>query len=266
MAQLSAASTEEEIKNNAILTLHSYKCEWNGCEAVLNCWKHLEKHYHLHCQWVQTADRTCGLRFCTLDKKRRITLSSLKDHVNKAHLSRAHVPCPVSDCDNTELPGRIYDHFVDNHAHQTRMALAPQSCPFPPKPLPNPLPMLPNKPAYIHEIMPLTKGKFKKVRRVGKEKRPLTVWSYFEYAERPSARELSIMKRHDIAFKPLVRPDLPSKTTPWPKFILKTRTIPRERIQMSMPPMPASTSSPQELPEKPPTFTYPAFKKYMERS
>lgn len=238
-----------------------------------------------------TRLKTCGLRFCTLDKKRSITLSSLKDHVNKAHLSRAHVPCPVSgiylfsklislcrqvdlelrasilDCDDTELPGRVYDHFVDNHAHQTRMALAPQSCPFPPKPLPNPLPMLPNKPAYIYEIMPLTKGKFKKVRRVGKEKRPLTVWSYFEYAERPSARELSIMKRHDIAFKPLVRPDLPSKTTPWPKFILKTRTIPRERIQMSTPPMPTtSTSFPQALPENPPTFTYPAFKKFMETS
>jgi hypothetical protein len=40
--QLSSLS-EEEIRRYIFGTIHPYKCEWNGCHALLNCWATLKK-------------------------------------------------------------------------------------------------------------------------------------------------------------------------------------------------------------------------------
>ncbi|KAF8650379.1 hypothetical protein AX16_005189 [Volvariella volvacea WC 439] len=144
-----------ELAQNAIKPM---KCDWmtgrESCPVVLGCWALLKEHLHRHCsaQKKQPGGYVCGLPRCNM--RHHTSTRSLKSHVELAHLQRAHVPCPISECTGISFPlsrrNLLLDHFKTLHDRLEGKVVA---CPtallhpvwrpfFPAHPIPDP-PSLP---------------------------------------------------------------------------------------------------------------------------
>ncbi|KAF8488529.1 hypothetical protein JB92DRAFT_3016552 [Gautieria morchelliformis] len=267
----------EEIRSYSTTTSHPFDCDWNGCNARLNCWINLQKHYHRHCKDNQnkSATRSCGLRFCTLETNRPLSLSSLMDHINKSHLSRVHIPCPAAGCRVFEHLDRMYLHFQNDHDSDPGMMLAPQAFPFRPSQDAKPLPPLPHGLVPTYTVSPclVLPGRKKKITTksdsepyTDQAKRHLTFWSLFEYGESLDGHEERSMKEHDLDFEPLHHPTSLSGKEPWPGFAVSAEPVVVPLInQVSSPPVATRISLPSkpDVPA-PQTFLYQAFKRYLE--
>ena len=217
------------------------------------------------------------------------------EHVNKAHLSRVHIPCPVAGlycvltslhtltkllmivgCQVLELLDRVYVHFQNDHGSDSDMVLAPQAFPFLPVPDTAPLPPLPCGPVPMYTISPLMilPGRRKNaatdyalVPSSNESEQHLTFWSCFEFRELLDAQEERSMKEHDLDFEPLRHPASLSIKEPWPEFtILAEPVVAPYTNLVSSPPIGIGTYSSPSQPDgvASRSFLYHAFKRYLE--
>ncbi|KAF8578991.1 hypothetical protein K439DRAFT_1663409 [Ramaria rubella] len=276
---LSSTLSEAVIVRYSTTTLHPYKCDWNGCKALLNCWLNLQKHLHWHCKNTLDASQSnhvCGVRFCTLDKHRSFTMSSLLEHIEKIHLLRMYLPCLVGGCNSLQLPERIYTHFLDEHTGESDTMLAPQALPFQPTSFHSdtPLPVLPQDLIPIHSLIPLVnmstglRGKRAlecKSTTASEAKKYTTLWSCFAFDEHNNAQELESVE-YDLSFEPLHRPTFRNEKAAWPELAISAQPKGFSAFdQISAPLMvlpPSRLTSSSYRPS--PSFLYDAFKNYLE--
>ncbi|KAI0629164.1 hypothetical protein C8Q77DRAFT_1142468 [Trametes polyzona] len=136
-------------------------CEWAQCHVELNSWKALQEHLHQHPALEQEPSSSLyqGAFECRLPKcagRFHSTLEDIQKHLDLSHLSRVLLPCPIPDCPLhfhrttlSSLPG----HLRSNHSALLDTVDPTFTSSLPPlrkprHPCLEPLPPLPEKPAF----------------------------------------------------------------------------------------------------------------------
>ncbi|KAF8590957.1 hypothetical protein K439DRAFT_1121162 [Ramaria rubella] len=287
---MSPKLSQATVISYAKTALHPYRCDWGGCDALLNCWMNLQKHYHWHCKNSKGKEdhhhSLCGIRFCTMNRNLALSATDMMLHITKTHLSKTHLPCPVSGCHSLMLPDQLYNHVnnvhfsrqSDNPHNQSKspsLPLAKQASPFHPSPSTNTKESFPCDilPSYIVApavtVQPRTRHPRSSRHPPYKAKQHLTYWSCFVDEDKLDKKEEQSLQA-DLGFEPLHRPPtLPGKAwAPWPEFVvaIQPSTIPLTG-QVSAPSYPTSFPIPQQgqaNASNTKTFSYDAFKRYTE--
>jgi len=134
--------TYSGIVEHCQMILWSYECDWVDCEAVLNSWESYQKHMFTHVKQAHTKKKnnpsiyTCHLPRCT--HRLHDSRKNWKTHVNKTHIAKVPLHCPVKDCPKEFTVGQrggslLATHIEHEHDDAVTEAL------LSPSPFSNPL-------------------------------------------------------------------------------------------------------------------------------